>query len=121
MKARGLFRVGMYLAAALALVCVALAAARAAMQMARSYTGNHFNGVIGFTYKESQPAWPALPAARPGSPNVVIFLLDDVGFANLAPTAARFAPRTSTGWRRPDCATTTTPPPRCALPHAPRC
>lgn len=67
------------IAAAFAALCLAPAAARAV----RSYAGNYFNGVIGFTYKESQPAWPALPKARPGSPNVLLFLLDDVGFANL--------------------------------------
>jgi arylsulfatase A-like enzyme len=66
-----------------AALCLALPAAWAASQAVRTYTDNHFNGAIGMTYTESQPAWPALPAAKPGSPNVVIFLLDDVGFANL--------------------------------------
>jgi arylsulfatase A-like enzyme len=76
-------RVKLQLAAAMVLLCLALPAARAAIVAVRTYTGNHFNGVIGFTYKESQPAWPVLPAAKPGSSNVVIFMLDDVGFANL--------------------------------------
>jgi Sulfatase len=45
--------------------------------------GTPFPGVIGRTAGESAPAWPAAPRARPGAPNVVIVLLDDVGFAQL--------------------------------------
>jgi arylsulfatase A-like enzyme len=39
-----------------------------------------FKGKIGKTYKESKAAWPKLPTAHEGAPNVVIILLDDVGF-----------------------------------------
>ncbi|RPJ10713.1 MAG: arylsulfatase [Deltaproteobacteria bacterium] len=39
-----------------------------------------FKGKIGKTYKESKAAWPKLPTAPDGAPNVVIILLDDVGF-----------------------------------------
>ena len=39
-----------------------------------------FEGVIGTTYKESKEAWPKLPTAPVGAPNVVVILLDDVGF-----------------------------------------
>ncbi|MGX5818670.1 arylsulfatase [Chitinophaga lutea] len=39
-----------------------------------------FQGKIGKTYKESIPAWPQIPKAADGAPNVVIILLDDVGF-----------------------------------------
>jgi arylsulfatase A-like enzyme len=60
-----------------------LPAVWAAPGMVNTYLGNNFNGRIGLTYKQSQPAWPSLPKSRPGSPNIVIFLLDDVGFANL--------------------------------------
>ena len=45
--------------------------------------GSPFNGVIGRTVKESQPAWPVPVKARDGSPNVLVSLLDDVGFAQL--------------------------------------
>ena len=39
-----------------------------------------FKGKIGQTYKESTPSYP-LPATAPkGSPNVLLILLDDVGF-----------------------------------------
>jgi arylsulfatase len=39
-----------------------------------------FEGTIGKTYKESTPAWPKIPTAAEDAPNVVIILLDDVGF-----------------------------------------
>jgi arylsulfatase len=42
-----------------------------------------FRGVVGRTYRESTAAFPAEPSPPPGAPNVVIVLLDDVGFAQL--------------------------------------
>lgn len=39
-----------------------------------------FEGKIGETYKESEEAWPKVPAPPEGAPNVVVILLDDVGF-----------------------------------------
>jgi arylsulfatase A-like enzyme len=45
--------------------------------------GSEFTGAIGRTVVESTPAWPVPPRARPGAPNVVFILLDDVGFAQL--------------------------------------
>jgi arylsulfatase len=39
-----------------------------------------FTGTIGKTYKESKEAWPAVPAPPSDAPNVVVILLDDVGF-----------------------------------------
>jgi arylsulfatase len=40
-----------------------------------------FGGVIGRTYADSTPWWPPLPTAPEGAPNVVLVLLDDVGYA----------------------------------------
>ncbi|MFM7080394.1 MAG: arylsulfatase, partial [Actinomycetota bacterium] len=40
-----------------------------------------FGGKIGRTFDDSTPWWPDLPSAQPGSPNIVVVLLDDVGFA----------------------------------------
>lgn len=40
-----------------------------------------FGGVIGPTWRESTPWWPPEPTAPPGAPNVVLVVLDDVGFA----------------------------------------
>lgn len=39
-----------------------------------------FEGVVGTTYQESTAAWPALPQPGPDAPNIVVILLDDVGF-----------------------------------------
>jgi arylsulfatase len=40
-----------------------------------------FGGSIGRTFADSTPSWPDLDVAAPGSPNIVVVLLDDVGFA----------------------------------------
>ena len=40
-----------------------------------------FGGTIGETYADSKAWWPPLPQAPDGAPNVVIVLLDDVGYA----------------------------------------
>ena len=45
--------------------------------------GTPFTGRIGRTAATSEPAWPLPPRARDGAPNVLVFLLDDVGFAQL--------------------------------------
>ena len=42
-----------------------------------------FGGRIGRTWRESEPWWPPEPAPPPGAPNVVMIVLDDVGFAQL--------------------------------------
>jgi len=36
--------------------------------------------VVGETFRDSEPAFPDTPQAPPGAPNVVLVLLDDVGF-----------------------------------------
>ncbi len=40
-----------------------------------------FGGTIGKTFDDSTAWWPELEVAAPGSPNIVVVLLDDVGFA----------------------------------------
>jgi arylsulfatase A-like enzyme len=42
-----------------------------------------FTGKVGRTVDESTSAWPPLPRAPKGAPNVVYIVLDDVGFAAL--------------------------------------
>lgn len=44
------------------------------------YGMSEFEGTIGKTYKDSKEAWPKLPTPGPGAPNVIVILLDDVGF-----------------------------------------
>jgi arylsulfatase A-like enzyme len=43
-----------------------------------------FPGVIGRTVDESTPAWPAPARAKEGAPNVLFFVLDDVGYGQLS-------------------------------------
>ena len=46
--------------------------------------GTPFTGVIGRTAEESSPAWPEPPRAPDGAPNVLFFVLDDVGYGQLS-------------------------------------
>jgi len=46
--------------------------------------GNPFTGVIGRTTEESSPAWPDPLRAPEGAPNVLFFVLDDVGYGQLS-------------------------------------
>jgi arylsulfatase A-like enzyme len=47
--------------------------------------GSPFPGRIGKTVEQSSPAWPSPNRAKSGAPNVVVFVLDDVGFGQLSP------------------------------------
>src|SRR4051794_10642115 len=42
-----------------------------------------FGGVIGDSWRDSTPWWPREPSAPEGAPNVVVIVLDDVGYAQL--------------------------------------
>jgi len=41
-----------------------------------------FAGKVGFSAKDAVAAWPQPPTAPAGAPNIVVILLDDVGFAD---------------------------------------
>src|SRR5258708_2636170 len=43
--------------------------------------GQRFEGIIGRTYDDSTAWWPTLPSPPAGAPNVIVVLLDDVGYA----------------------------------------
>ena len=44
---------------------------------------DEFRGTIGRYHWESEPYWPPEPAPPAGAPNVLVVVLDDVGFAQL--------------------------------------
>ena len=46
--------------------------------------GTPFTGIIGRTTEESSPAWPEPPRPPEGAPNVLFFVLDDVGYGQLS-------------------------------------
>ncbi|MET4612053.1 arylsulfatase A-like enzyme [Rhodococcus sp. PvR044] len=50
---------------------------------ARGYEG--FAGRIGRTTDDSTPSWAPVPSAAPGSPNVVVVLIDDMGYSDIGP------------------------------------
>ena len=53
--------------------------------MVKEYApGSEFTGVVGRTVEASSPAWPAPIRAREGAPNVLFFVLDDVGYGQLS-------------------------------------
>jgi hypothetical protein len=58
-----------------------------------------FKGKIGKTYLDSKAEWPKLPAPPEGAPNVVIILLDDVGFGQVG-TFGGPVPHTEPGQTR---------------------
>ena len=43
-----------------------------------------FPGAIGRTVETSTPAWPGRPQAPDGAPNVMVIVLDDVGYGQLS-------------------------------------
>ncbi len=45
--------------------------------------GQEFEGKIAESYEESEEWWPSTPKPPPGTPNVVILLLDDTGFGHI--------------------------------------
>ena len=72
---------GVVLVVTLALVYACDGAGPAADTIADS----GFDGVIGRTLPESVPDWPDPVTAPEGAPNVVIWLLDDAGYAHFSP------------------------------------
>jgi len=44
-----------------------------------------FEGSIGRTFSESRRAWPAERRAPEGAPNIVVMLLDDMGYSDIGP------------------------------------
>jgi arylsulfatase len=49
----------------------------------RTKTVEGFGGVIAERYEDSQEWWPPEELPEPDAPNIIIFLLDDVGFSQV--------------------------------------
>ena len=83
MKARPTVAVALR-AAAFALTVASAATAQTAQEgdSFQKY-GQEFKGKIGRTYAESQEWYPEPTKAKPGTPNVLIILLDDVGYSQI--------------------------------------
>ena len=82
-------RMRLQFAAALALLAVAAiqptarAAGKESDDPSFQKYGQVFKGKIAKKYADSQEWWPESPKPKPGTPNVLLILLDDVGFAHL--------------------------------------
>ena len=70
------------------LFCAALSLLLVACQQFQAHSAPEFKGKIAKRYENSKEHWE--PKQRPpkGAPNVIIFLLDDTGFAQLGVSAA---------------------------------
>ena len=67
--------------ASLGALCLAVSlSAVASAQESLPKPDPQFKGEIGATRDQSVPDWPKKPQAPPGAPNVILILLDDVGF-----------------------------------------
>lgn len=56
---------------------------------ARGY--ENFDGTINRSMSQSRPAWPESQDAAPGSPNVILMVIDDMGFSDLGPYGSEIA------------------------------
>jgi arylsulfatase A-like enzyme len=56
---------------------------------ARGYEG--FGGRIGRTWGESEPWWPPARQAPAGAPNIVVVLMDDMGYSDIGPFGSEIA------------------------------
>ena len=81
-----------------------------------------FGGLIGGTGGTLEPWWPPVPKPPEGAPNVVLIVLDDVGFAQLGCDGIDMdTPALRRAGRRRVCACPISTPPPCAPPPGRAC
>src|SRR5579859_2347366 len=56
---------------------------------ARGY--ERFRGRVARTASQSEPWWPAAPLARVGAPNIIVVLMDDMGYSDIGPFGSEIA------------------------------
>ena len=64
-------------------ICFLLMGPLSACAGVKNKSAEEFKGKIAREYKNSKEWWPSDPKPPAGAPNVIIFLLDDVGFAQV--------------------------------------
>ncbi len=80
-----------------------------------------FQGKIGNDWRDSEPWWPPVPTPPEGAPNVVLIVLDDVGFAQLGCYGSDIETPAIDGSPQKACGSPTSTPPRCAHRPGPVC
>ena len=86
-----------------------------------SWQGEVFKGKIGFTMEDSTPHWNLPPRPAAGSPNVLMIVLDDVGYAHLGCYGSPIETPNIDALARAASATRTGTRPRSAHPPARAC
>ena len=54
------------------------------MALTEYQPGTAFPGKIGRTVADSSPAWPEPNRAKPRAPNVLFWVIDDVGYSQMS-------------------------------------
>ena len=49
----------------------------------KDHAYKNFGGKVGKVFSTSEPEWPMPPTAPPDAPNVLVMLVDDLGFSDL--------------------------------------
>ena len=80
-------------------------------------------GLTTYDAKDPDTKYPPIEPLRPpkGAPNVLIILIDDVGFGASSAFGGPCTCPPPSGWRRTGSSTTASTPPRCARRRARRC
>jgi len=67
------------------IMILALGCGQPAQEQSEAFAkyGQEFQGKIAESYQESEEWWPSPPKPPAGTPNVILFLLDDTGFGHL--------------------------------------